>query len=646
MIFSLLIRNFKAFQNIKYIPISDSSLFSAFFGDNGVGKSTVLESLDSYFNNSDWNYNHSVLKKGFSEREPFICPIFLVEKSKINSQSNVYKYLEVISDITWQLEAHDFNIANRKIADFFCWHRDSALSSKDIDLDTHFLFPLGSKKYKNNQVDRDISIFQGVSDYEDRLKDECDAEFFDVFENLYTYFIDFYKFIYLPADIDFKEYTKIEGDTVQSLMGQKIEEIVKGFIGESQVKELNSKLEEFVKDVSSDLESYSYRKYGKRQSKVNLTHLSSKVIEAYFDNKVLNLKDSSGNLTPVYNLSSGEKRKAIIDVARAFLLKSKLKKSSQVILAVDEPEISLHIAACFEQFKKIVDISEKGVQTLVTTHWYGFMPAISSGLAVYMPENRVRSCVIDLRCFRDDIKKIKEATNGRLPNNLELKGINDLIQSIISSITSSNKNWVICEGVSDKIYLDHYLEGSAFVLPIGKCKDVKKIYQFLKLSLDEEKSSIKGKVVLLIDTDSDYETFQAKDSIKGILFRRLQNSVDKKRTYLEKLTVSNSYPPTEIEDVLEPKSFMKSVADILKNQPRQGFEEILSISVVDKDSPSGRAFNLTQSQSETMNRLFDVKGNKVKLALNYVENDDKSSTPEWIEELKEYLKSGKLPTSA
>lgn len=117
------------------------------------------------------------------------------------------------------------------------------------------------------------------------------------------------------------------------------------------------------------------------------------------------------------------------------------------MLAIDEPELSLHISACFEQFEKVKEISTSGVQSLVTTHWYGFMPVISSGVAVYIPkDDRSEVPLIDLRCFREDIKRLKERTSGILPTNIELKGINDLVQSIIASVTASDCNWGYVRG--------------------------------------------------------------------------------------------------------------------------------------------------------------------------------------------------------
>src|SRR5690606_30772444 len=97
MIAGIFLRNFKIYQGINYIPLSLGNQFSSIIGQNGAGKSSILEALDSYFNKAEWNLNHS-LSKGFQEREPFICPLFLIEKTRLNSKSEHKWYYEGISE--------------------------------------------------------------------------------------------------------------------------------------------------------------------------------------------------------------------------------------------------------------------------------------------------------------------------------------------------------------------------------------------------------------------------------------------------------------------------------------------------------------------------------------------------------------------
>ena len=86
MILSILKRHYKVYNNINFIPISNSlsNNFSLFVGNNGVGKSSILESLNAFFNNGYWNRS-----KNEKQDDTFICPLFLINKSKFISKMNL-----------------------------------------------------------------------------------------------------------------------------------------------------------------------------------------------------------------------------------------------------------------------------------------------------------------------------------------------------------------------------------------------------------------------------------------------------------------------------------------------------------------------------------------------------------------------------
>lgn len=146
MIVGLLVRNFKTYQAINYIKLSNGKFFSAMVGENGAGKSSVLEALNSFFNGADWNYHHS-LTKGFTEREPFICPIFLIKKNTLPSLGDFQWLLEKISELTWSSAVLDFNPSYKIHAELFCEHRE-ALMLEGYSNKTHYLIPFGVKKIR------------------------------------------------------------------------------------------------------------------------------------------------------------------------------------------------------------------------------------------------------------------------------------------------------------------------------------------------------------------------------------------------------------------------------------------------------------------------------------------------------------------
>ncbi|MBR9857392.1 MAG: ATP-binding protein [Gammaproteobacteria bacterium] len=645
MIFSILIRNFKVYRGWNYIPISNLNNLSSLVGENGVGKSSILEAINIFFENlaSEWNVNHSIQKSGYEGREPVICPIFIIEKNKINKNRNIYKYFELVSNITWQLEKDDFNSSHHKVAEKIL-EQIKTIKEKNIQVDnTHFLIPCGMKKTDQRKQIFSIGLLEGVSGYKDDLRSEFSINLDEFLEEAFSYIKESIEYIHIPSEVDYETYTKLEGKTAQSLMGTSVDNIIKDFIDEKVIKNINTGLDDYLSKIGGKLEKYEYKKPSQRQTIFNLSHLTSKVIETYFDSKILNLK-SGTETTPIYHCSSGEKRKALIDIAQAFILNSNRDFASKtVILAIDEPEASLHISSCFEQFEKLERISKSNVQVIISTHWYGFFPSISSGNATYISDinDEKHSFMISLDRFREDIKAINRNTAGAMPNSVELKTVNDLVQSVISSISKSDTNWIICEGASDKIYLNHFFkkEENVKIISAGGSKYVKKIFEYMYLVLDEVRQDLKGKIFFLIDTDRKFESYTAKESIKNIAFKRVQNCTSHKKTILLKTSDNKYYPPTEIEDVLNSNVFYQTLEYLHKNEPSGELSLLIdSIDIFSEDLPSGLAFNLRSNEQELLWEFFDKPKIKVKFAEEYCKLDSTVTTPSWADEIKYFFK--------
>lgn len=639
MIVGLLVRNFKTYQATNYIKLSNGRYFSALVGENGAGKSSVLEALNSFFNGAEWNFHHS-LNKGFAEREPFICPIFLIKKTSIPSLGEYQWFIEKASDLAWSANVADFNPANKLHAELFCKHRE-LLVSEGYCGDSYYLVPFGLKKdQKNAPPTVFFPIFETLSSYSSLVNNYSGSR--DAVTLLHQRIVDYYKFIYLPADIDFVAYTKIEGKTIQALLGQKLDTIVRSFIKREDVQTINAQLNDFLQSISEKLGIYEYRKPARKQNLVNQSHLTEKVIEAFFESKVLNRKDGRER-TPVSDLSSGEKRQALVDVAKAFLLANAAPSHQQIILAIDEPELSLHVSSCFAQFVKLREIADSRIQIIITTHWYGFMPIISNGVAVYCPKNDQAPLLLDLRRFREEIKKLKAETRGDLPIEIELKGINDLVQSIIASVTGSDYRWIICEGSADSVYLNHYLKNpKLFIVPVGGAPTVKKIFSYLYLALEDARSDIRGRVFCLIDTDKRFESFDGKESIPGIQIRRLKNNEESCRTELYKTSDNNASPPTVVEDTLNPNSFIAALNSFRAHADYGPLIARVAAKLTSANDgwPSSLALNLSFTERKAMEQLFDSEGFKVAFALRYVELDDASRKPEWVADIENFLFAG------
>lgn len=646
MIIGTLLRNYKCYVGINYIPVSNGTNFSAYIGENGAGKSTVLEALDVMFNGGPWNVNNDAIANGLSTRTPHICVILALEKMKWNriakSKSNLetLPIIELMSNILWNAKLDEFNSANREEAKKFLTHRDSLVISED----THFLCLIG-QQYET--LDKSfLSIFHSMSTMPTLLllspwtvETTVDSELARMSSKISKFVVPNYNYIYTPAEVDVQRYTKIESKAIQRLSGKDIETILKDIIGQGTLNEINKKLADFIKEVESTLVSYEYKKPSQRQSKLNFSDLSQKVIESYFSIRVLN-KSEGGSRTPVNQLSSGEKKKALVDISYAFLSKNN-NLDTEVIFAMDEPEASLHTGAIFEQFERIYQISGLGVQCLLTTHWYGFVPILTTGTAinVYKEKNEILNSLIDIAYYRETVKQQTLEHKGALPADISLKSRNDLVQTIIASIRKpSPYSWIICEGTSERIYFEHYFSDEIVkqklkILPVGGAKEVKRLFEYLELPIKEDEKQVKGKVLCLIDTDVQFMDCDLQD-YPNLKFRRLLSFNN--ATQLVK-GGHNQKTPTDIEDSLDGGYFYRALEDM--SAEYQSVEELLhNVEVIDLNYSAASAFNWRLKEQNALKELFKEEGFKFNFAKEYVKyvdlDDPFHAEPAWISEIR------------
>lgn len=656
MIVGLIIRNFKIFRNLHYIPLAIDNGGSWLIGENGVGKSSVLQAIDTFINSNDINrldINNEARSQGFETREPFIVPIYIIDKKKIKPNVLIANILEAISDVSWQVETDDFNGYQKPFAERFVKHRqelEACYSSA-----THYLIPLGFIKEKANDTPIPyMSFFESINDYEERINtiilESSSAvkkmDFNTAINSVIHFIRETYNFIYLPAEISVEKYSRIESDLLQAMLGEDLEKKIGKFITTGNITNINTQLNAYLEEVSSHLgKKYYFKKPSKRQNTFTQRHLISKIVESYFIDKILHRIDSGNKETPVQNLSSGEKRKALLDLSLGFLKQNIKKNNIFTILAMDEPELSLHASSCLRQFQKIKKISGMGVQTLCTTHWYGYLPVASDGMAVYISPTQSHIKLLKLDNYRDELKTLASESKGSYIDVLEIKSNHDLVQSIVASITSKNNyNWIICEGKTDKIYLESHLEfeeiDNLIVLPVGGSVTLKKIYNLLIHALEDRQETITGKVFCLLDTDAKLSRFDAKDTIKKVILRRILSCENEGCIKLVNTTDDRVSPETEIEDGLHSEYYINTFLRLLEEGDVR-FEFIKNAPKNDIDS-SFLALDLTTSQKKVISDFFEGPGNKYLFAKYYssfVFDDEYINTPSWMEDIANFFKS-------
>lgn len=639
MLVGLFVRGIKVYSNINFIPFlalnGDYPViehnFVSYIGANGSGKSSILEALDCFFNVKSYNVNKGVTTsdcKKENNKFPFVVPIFLLDKSKTKVKDN--ELLNEFSEYLWNIDK-----ISKEWIDFLNIRNKLKL----LGFRNNYHLFIGGERLDENKT-RQVYFPPFVDKFQVNLSNI----------NIIGEIKEAYSYVYLPVEAEVESFTKLETNEMQKLIGKTLKDKIGAVLKDStKINQINKNLDDFLDTLKQSFETfeknelYQYKSISPRKHNITKTHLIDKIIEAYFETKVL----YRGNKR-VSELSAGEKRQALIAVATAFLQESG-EIDKNVIVAVDEPESSLHASLCYEQFEKLHKISSMA-QVLITTHWYGFLPIIDYGHAHFLNKdndnNKVSFESYALYNYKTQVKNSIEQSHNKTPVDFHLKSHYDLVQSIYHSLAAKNPyNWLLVEGITDKMYLEFFLtketllELNLKILPLGSFKHVKQIFEFLKLPLEEFVRDSKGRVFCLIDTDNPKLEIIDDNDLPNLVFRRLCHNETSDTVSLLKINRGNT-AKTDIEQCLNPIIF-KQTYDTFNNQ-----EYYKEIKIKNEKGNTNFAKNLN-----AINELSDFFGsnkNKFSFCEKYIEifksqENYKDFVPAWVNLIENFLRYGNKP---
>ena len=639
MIVGLFLRYIKTYSGYNYIPLTDSDPFCGLVGENGIGKSSVLEALDCFFNDRSWNH-HSSVRKGLSTRPPQIVPVFLLKKSEFDGQEAEKECALILDSVARNIKAEGFS-ANKHVVNGFVKHRDAL--ERNGKLVDHYLLPIGL----DHQGNVSLSVFNtkalviettGEADKTSLSEDEIAR-----FVPLLQYLKEKMEYIYIPREIDAEMFTKLETAEIQGLMGETLHQILSQRVPEKKVREINAELTKFIDSLSEELhEQYCYKTPGKRQLNLRKSDLYNLIIQAFFSNKKLHKKvrPDQDDWLEIKQLSSGEKQKAIIDVAYGFLNNHR-ESADNLIIAIDEPESSLHMSSCYDQFDALFQISRSCRQLIFTTHWYGFLPVIESGCAAVITNKQNNHFVdlINLSSYREQVKQLTRESKGVLPFDIRLKSTNDFVQSVITStISSTPYNWLICEGSSEKIYLSYYLKDlveshKLRIVPVGGAVEIKRLYRHLSTCYEDFRKEIKGTIYMLSDTDAELVEYPV-EQYPNLHCKRIVQKMGE-GIKLVNINSNPKAPETEIEDALNGEAFWNTLVSFSDSHNR--------LKTLNDIEPSEgcvfESLDLKRTEINTIKEFFDSNNVKFDFAKSYVQTVENGEyeTPHWINEIRDAI---------
>jgi energy-coupling factor transporter ATP-binding protein EcfA2 len=650
MIIGIFTRHYKVYKGAKYIPFGLKNIenFNLFIGHNGAGKSSILEALDTFFNGREFTVNN-----GEKREECFVAPLFLIKKEEITKYSkSSQQIIPIISEFFFEFNS---NHSNYKNYNSFFEQRNSLIEYQD----SHYLILAGKSYY--NQNDNFLITFRNL--IEKKISGQLgeDYKVQSAINSLKQDILYNHTYIYIPVETSIQDFLRLEARGMQDLMSQsirtKIEETLNKKIDtkstttkrtrkQSALDIINDDLENFIEKVETTIQNidsaYDFQLESRSKKKLTANHLTDVIIDSFFSKRRLR---KSGKV--ISNLSAGERKKALIDIAYSFLSQDE-KSVTDIILAIDEPEASLHISMCYDQFERLQRLSELyNHQLLITTHWYGSLPILENGNLYHIEPIPNLAPSIKEFSFRNYFEE-----RGEHPEDIQFKSFFDLASAIISSMRSNSNSWIIVESEEDKNYLNEYLKDTSNIkiLPVGGCTIVKLLYEYLYLPISQKSDSrdLSGRIFCLTDTDMQGINMDIPEETKnGILkIRRLQVNVTGE-VDLVRINNNTSYP-TEIEEVLDPSRFYKTLDNLIVKEDIASeiyvtwnlfeFDSGVSTSFIKGDNSiifqKTQNDKSTRENKEVINKYID--SNKKLICKTYC-SLEKENIPSWVKIIEDFI---------
>jgi hypothetical protein len=519
--------------------------------------------------NTEWNTNKRRKNNDYS----YVLALFKCNKKAffesikstktVSDSSSVIHYAKIIDSFLKSRDATQKKINNNPLtSNYISLNIPNSVNDEDILCIS----------YRNYQGDLATSKDdKGIGqEIKNTFKDKQVTFSKDILQDYLKCVLDYHTYIYVPAESMPSSLLKLTNIDFQRLMSSPVRDAITSVLtnskfnnSESILDGLNFNLNKYLATINTQVssESRNYIFTTPARSKKNITahDLTEQIISAYFAKRSLFMieGDDKARLS-IDLLSSGEQKQAIINVFYSILInRSKDDNNDFLIWAIDEPETSQDYTHVLPQFERLEYLSSnKKIQILITTHWYGILPMASGGTAIQISPSK-----------QELSTKIDRFYLGHLKDEFGIKSMYDLATSIISYWkTYPNKHILLCEGSTDKIYLQSYLNSDRVkIIPVSGKGNVIKLVELLQASLRGVKSDATGMIIAIVDTDPIKEYYPELDlSNNQIKLMRWQISFTDKTDTVSLMPFNRRntrYTQTAIEDVLNPKVFIKALTD-------------------------------------------------------------------------------------
>ncbi len=383
----LILENFRIFKDKIIIDFDD---LTAFVGKNDIGKSTILDALDIFFNEKDAQVklDKEDMSKGSSNNDIVIGIVFENYPQEIVIDTTVHTNLrkEYLLNSDNLLEIHKIfpNGDVKKVKTYIMANHPSNKWLKDL-----LILKISELKKRAGELGIDLSdedkriasvIRKKIRDYFkeeeiqlDRVEIPLDKEgakqIWDQIKN------------YLPLYALFKsDRQNVDQDTeVQDPMKIAIRKLLKG-------GEIRTKLEEIKNEVEKEIveiANYTIDKLNEMNPEI-AQKLKPKIPDPKWENVFKGITISSDEDIPLNKRGSGVRRLILLNFFRAEAEKKKEERNvPDIVYAFEEPETSQHPEHQKKLIEAFLSLSEReDVQIILTTH--------SPGIANLLPVESLR----------------------------------------------------------------------------------------------------------------------------------------------------------------------------------------------------------------------------------------------------------------
>ncbi|MFL0489212.1 AAA family ATPase [Bacillus sp. 179-I 2A5 NHS] len=473
------LKNFRGYSRETYINISD---FTAFIGRNDAGKSTILEALEIFFNNSTVVCDREDLSIDADSRDIEISCVFsnfdndeivvdstaptsLEEEYLLNVDGNI-EIKKVFSTTATKPKPAIYIVCNHPTAEGM----DNLLALKRTDLRRMVSsLDIDAGEYNSN-VNHTMrkAIWNSCEDLRIQLinlrVDKEDSK--KIYESLEKSLPIFALF---QSDRASKDDDKEVSDPMKIAVQQAL----------SELQDEIEAIKEQVRIKAVGTANRTLQKLREMDSELASTLIPEFKTEPKFDSQ-FKLSIKSDNDIPVNKRGSGVRRLILLNFFRAEAERRRSENSNnQVIYAFEEPETSQHPRHQEMLIKSLLELSHSDTtQVIITTH----TPALAS----YLPLKSVRYVTTE-----QGIRVVKEGEG----NDTVLEEVVDTLGILPDPIPRNVAALLLVEGKGDVVFINHMaeqLKEGGFIpatlidarfamVPVGGCGNLK-FWKTMKLA--------------------------------------------------------------------------------------------------------------------------------------------------------------------